>query len=121
MKTTNKEKALAAINAAKKATVGKTFAMEEIRRISAENGFAGNNNFWQCFKILLNKEGKRANYTWRETQYPFNMYQLNTVLNNVKKYYKKQKTEPSEEEKAIALLKKLGYRVFKTITYEEEV
>lgn len=122
MKKTNKEQALAAINAAKKATVGKTFAMEEIRRISAENGFAGNNNFWQCFKVLLNKEGKRAHYTWRETQYPFNMYQLNTVLNHVKKYYRKDKVEePSEEEKAIVLLKKLGYRVFKIVTYEEEV
>ena len=119
MKTTNKEQALSAINAAKKATVGKIFAMEELRKISAENGFAGNNNFWQCFKVLLNKD-KRAHYTWRETQHPFNMYQLNTVLNHVKKYYKKVE-EPSEEEKAIAFLKKLGYRVFRTVTYEEEV
>ena len=50
------------------------------------------------------------------------MYQLNTVLNHVKKYYRKDKVEePSEEEKAITLLKKLGYRVFRTVTYEEEV
>ncbi len=125
--STRRVKALEAINAAKKETVNKQFSINELRELSRKYGYAGNNNFWQCFKMLLIKE-KRGVYTWKETKYPFNLAQLEHVLERANKYNKPSHREPvvevvelSEEEKAIALLKSKGYRIFRVVTVEEEV
>ena len=139
--STNRKKALSAINAAKKETVNRQFSMDELRALAKQNGYSGNNNFWQCFKMLLIRE-KRGVYSWKETKYPFNLAQLEYVLEKANKYNKpKEKTpkisegtykvsevkiikavSPLEDEaKAIAFLKSKGYRIFKVVTYEEEV
>ena len=139
--STRRVKALEAINAAKKETVNRQFSINELRELSRKYGYAGNNNFWQCFKMLLTRE-KRGVYTWKETKYPFNLAQLEHVLERANKYNKpKEETSkisegtykvsevkiikavsPLEDEaKAIAFLKSKGYRIFKVVTYEEEV
>lgn len=144
--STNRKKALSAINAAKKTTVNKQFSMDELRALAKQNGYSGNNNFWQCFKILLTRE-KRGVYSWKETKYPFNLAQLEYVLEKANEYNKPKEETPKVEtpkipegtykvseveilkavspvqdvEKAIALLKSKGYRIFKVVTYEEEV
>ena len=144
--STNRKKALFAINAAKKETVNKHFSMNELRTIAKQNGYSGSNNFWQCFKMLLTRE-KRGVYSWKETKYPFNLAQLGHVLEKANKYNKPKEETPKTEtpkisegtykvskvkilkavspvqdvEKAIALLKSKGYRIYKVVTYEEEV
>lgn len=144
--STNRKKALSAINAAKKKTVNKQFSMDELRALAKQNGYSGNNNFWQCFKILLTRE-KRGVYSWKETKYPFNLAQLEYVLEKANEYNKPKEETPKADapkipeetykvsevkilkavspvqdvEKAIALLKSKGYRIFKVVTYEEEV
>lgn len=142
--STNRKKALSAINAAKKETVNKQFSMDELRALAKQNGYSGNNNFWQCFKILLTRE-KRGVYSWKETKYPFNLAQLEYVLEKANEYNKPKEETPKADapkipegtykvsevkilkapvqdvEKAIALLKSKGYRIFKVVTYEEEV
>ena len=143
--STNRKKALSAINAAKKETVNKQFSMDELRALVKQNGYSGSNNFWQCFKMLLIRE-KRGVYSWKETKYPFNLAQLEHVLEKANEYNNKEKTPKTEtpkipegtykvsevkilkavspledEAKAIAFLKSKGYRIFKVVTYEEEV
>lgn len=144
--STNRKKALSAINAAKKKTVNKQFSMDELRALAKQNGYSGNNNFWQCFKILLTRE-KRGVYSWKETKYPFNLAQLEYVLEKANEYNKPKEETPKADapkipegtykvsevkilkavspvqdvENAIALLKSKGYRIFKVVTYEEEV
>lgn len=144
--STRRVKALEAINAAKKKTVNKQFSINELRELSRKYGYSGNNNFWQCFKMLLTRE-KRGVYTWKETKYPFNLAQLEYVLEKANKYNKPKEETPKVEtpkisegtykvsevkivkavspvqdvEAAIALLKSKGYRIFKVVTYEEEV
>lgn len=139
--STNRKKALAAINAAKKETVNKQFSMDELRTLAKQNGYSGSNNFWQCFKMLLTRE-RRGVYTWKETKYPFNLAQLEYVLERTNKYNKPKAETPKipegtykvsevkiikavspvqDVENAIALLKSKGYRIFKVVTYEEEV
>lgn len=139
--STNRKKALAAINVAKKKTVNKQFSMDELRTLAKQNGYSGNNNFWQCFKILLTRE-KRGVYSWKETKYPFNLAQLEYVLEKANEYNKPKEETPKisegtykvsevkilktvspvqDVENAITLLKSKGYRIFKVVTYEEEV
>lgn len=144
--STNRKKALSAINVAKKETVNKQFSMDELRTLAKQNGYSGNNNFWQCFKVLLIRE-KRGVYSWKETKYPFNLAQLEYVLEKANEYNKPKEETPKADapkipeetykvsevkilkavspvqdvEKAIALLKSKGYRIFKVVTYEEEV
>lgn len=146
--STRRVKALEAINAAKKETVNKQFSINELRELSRKYGYSGNNNFWQCFKMLLTRV-KWNTYVWRETKNPFNIRQLENVLEKASQYNNKssKKETPKEEtskipegtykvsevkivkavspvqdvEAAIALLKSKGYRIFKVVTYEEEV
>ena len=144
--STNRKKALSAINAAKKETVNRQFSMDELRALARQNGYSGSNNFWQCFKMLLIRE-KRGVYSWKETKYPFNLAQLEYVLEKANKYNKPKEETPKaetpkipegtykvsevkitktvspleDEAKAIAFLKSKGYRIFKVVTYEEEV
>ena len=146
--STRRKKALEAINAAKKETVNKQFSINELRALARQHGYSGNNNFWQCFKILLTRV-KWNTYVWRETKYPFNISQLENVLEKASQYNNKspkketpkvetpkipegtykvsevkiiKTVSPLEDEaKAIAFLKSKGYRIFKVVTYEEEV
>lgn len=123
-----KKEVLEAINKAKEAVRGRQFRMTELRALSAEYGYRGNNNFWQIFKENLLVKVSTSTYRFKDTD-PFNQQQFYSIKekeharypqNQVKKK-KPVNCEECSEEMAIAFLKERGYRIFKLITQEVEV
>lgn len=123
-----KKEVLEAINKAKEIIGNRSFRMTELRALSSEYGYRGNNNFWQIFKEKMLSKETSSTYKFKSDQ-PFNQLQFYAVKeeeharypqNQVKKK-KPVNCEECSEEMAIAFLKERGYRIFKLITQEVEV
>ena len=123
-----RKEALEAINKAKEIIGDRPFRMTELRALSAEYGYRGNNNFWQIFKEKMLSKESFSTYKFKSDKY-FNQQQLYAVKeeehirypqNQVKKK-KPVNCEECSEEAAITFLKERGYRIFKLITQEVEV
>ena len=122
-----KKEVLEALNKAKEAVKNRQFRMTELRALSAEFGYRGNNNFWQIFKENLLVKVSTSTYKFKDTD-PFNQKQLYSIKEKEHARYPQNQTkkratpcEECSEEAAIAFLKERGYRIFKLITQEVEV
>lgn len=124
-----RKEALEAINKAKEIIGDRPFRMTELRALSAEYGYRGNNNFWQIFKEKMLSKESFSTYKFKSDKH-FNQQQLYAVKeeehirypqNQVKKKKPVTPCEECSEEAAIAFLKERGYRIFKVITQEVEV
>lgn len=119
---------LEALNKAKEIVKDRPFRMTELRALSAEFGYRGNNNFWQIFKEKQLEKVSTSTYRFKDLSL-LNQQQLFAVKeeehirypqNQVKKK-KPVNCEECSEEMAIAFLKERGYRIFKIVTQEVEV
>lgn len=119
---------LEALNKAKEIVKDRSFRMTELRALSAEYGYRGNNNFWQIFKEKQLEKVSTSTYRFKDLSL-FNQQQLFAIKeeehirypqNQVKKK-KPVNCEECSEEAAIAFLKERGYKIFKIITQEVEV
>jgi hypothetical protein len=128
------EQEIMRFNLRRENNAGKTFSTAEFKELIRKMGYSDNANFISCITRGVNppfKRIERGKYAFNPI--PVHISRLQTVWDEYADYGKKSPKSDTESlttvateaeinaEKAIAFLKKMGYRILKPITNWEEV